>query len=191
MYPGKQDFKYFFVNVLVGVFFVSILSANPASADTIPGVFSSGVDDSGNLLLPGTLDPHYTITASPSGPSGAFAVGTTISSGWVPNLFTLTAQWINPTGNGAGSFFSPGTYDYVLSFNLADGLDPSTAQITGTWSPDDGGTIFLNGASTGITIGSLGFQNYNAFTISSGFQSGVNTLDFQVNNIQSQSGLLV
>src|SRR5437867_3296470 len=43
---------------------VSTLFVSPASATPISGVFSTGVDNSGNLLPVGAFDPHYNLTGS-------------------------------------------------------------------------------------------------------------------------------
>lgn len=155
---------------------VSVLWIDRASAVQIPGVFSTGVDGSGNLLPVGTLDSHYSLTVNPAGGTGAKAA--TPNPAWVGN--TSTSQWVNPSGNGNDNL-AAGTYDYVRTFNLT-GLIPSTAVITGTWAADNSADIFLNGLNTGITKGSFGFQSLDAFTINSGFLPGVNTLDFRVVN---------
>jgi hypothetical protein len=93
------------------------------------------------------------------------------------------SAWIGP--NNDHILDGPvGTYDYRISFDLT-GFVPSTAMITGGWSTDNNGlSILLNGVNTGnpgtsSTQYSTGFA---PFMIMTGFQSGLNTLDFLVNN---------
>lgn len=50
-----------------------------------------------------------------------------------------------------------------------------------------GTDIKLNGQSTGLLNGTQ-FGGLTAFTITSGFQAGVNTLEFQVNNSDAVTG---
>jgi hypothetical protein len=66
---------------------------------------------------------------------------------------------------------------YRMTFSLA-GLNAATAQISGSWGADNSGLIFLNGASTGVAV--AGFGSLTPFSISGGFVSGLNTLDFSI-----------
>lgn len=77
---------------------------------------------------------------------------------------------------------------YRLSFDLS-GLDHTTAAISGSWGADNLGTIFLNGINTGITNGQFSFLT--AFNIAGGFQAGINTLDFQVQDFGPPTALRV
>jgi hypothetical protein len=103
----------------------------------IPGVFSTGVDDSGNLLSAGETDPHWAISSSPDGAVPAFVTGNRNKS-WVAN--TSSSEWINATGLGGG-IEPTGLYIYTLTFSL-DGFDPATAQIAGEWASDNQSEIF-------------------------------------------------
>ena len=136
----------------------------------------------GNLLSAGSTDPHYTLIASadPGSPGPAARV---VNEGfpigpWMAN--GPTSKWIAPmasqsTGSAAGN------YTYRLSFDLG-GLQPGTASITGQWSSDNAGTsVLLNGVPTG-DANSGNFGAFVPFSISGGFVSGINTLDFVVNN---------
>jgi hypothetical protein len=158
---------------------------------TITSLFNTGVDNFGAVRTAnGTLlDLHYTLISSPILPSPG-AVGTQINnfSSWLGA--NTTSAWIGPVGDS--SLNGPvGAYTYRTTFNLA-GFDPSTASIAGKWSTDNNGLqILLNGVNTGIPATSfsqfsIGFA---PFTISSGFVSGINTLDFVVNNGGGPTGL--
>ena len=158
--------------------------AGVACAATVPGLFDTGVDSAGVALSAGAVDAHYTLIASADavfpGPSAWVATG--LASGyWIAN--TATSQWIAPAIDenwpAMGTALAAGDYVYRLSFNLA-GIDPATVSVSGFYGADNAAVIRLNGA----TIGS-GITSYNplvAFSLSSGFVSGVNHLDFVVTN---------
>jgi hypothetical protein len=174
--------------LLVSLGLTIVLSAN-AAVYTIPGVFSTGVDDTGTTLAPGTVDPHYVITSSPAGASSA-RVTDPYFMWW--NLSPTSSAWINDSGTDASAV--AGNYAYTLTFSL-QGFDPATASITGNWGSDNVSTIFLNGIHTGFTHSDPGFFEFDAFALTSGFVSGLNTLTFLVTNDPSDdinpTGLLV
>jgi hypothetical protein len=158
--------------------------ANGLWGASIPGLFSTGVDDSGALLGEEQLDPHYQITISPDpafpGPDAmtllpGFPVGPWVEEG-------PSSRWIAPqAAQGTGN--EPGIYTYSTSFDLT-GLDPATAQITGLIGTDDGlAGVRLNGVPL-VGITSAGFQTLTEFTIPVGspFADGVNTLEFDISN---------
>lgn len=166
------------------------LSVMHAHAVPIP-VFNTGVDSGGALAAEGSVDLHYTLILSadldPSqnGPE-AYVVQ---SPRPAPYVNTATAQYIAPDPNqNFGECCAAGNYTYQTTFDLT-GLDPSTATLSGTWRTDDGGLdILINGTSTGQTAV---VHTDTAFSINSGFNAGVNTLDFQINNVSGPSGLRV
>jgi len=153
-------------------------------------VFNTGVNNTGALLAPGSTDPHYKFIANPDGTGATPVVASTIPSPpWIAN--GPNSQWIAPDPNQAGARLPGGNYDYQITFDLT-GLDPSTAQLTGQWATDNSGAIYINGVSTGFTTPDVGFESFSPFTISSGFISGVNKLDFVVfNDTGSSTGLRV
>ena len=178
--------------VMVGLF---CLWAVQAEAANIPGLYSTGVDNSNALLLTGSVDPHYTLVAGadtrftyPRSPV-VVDLSTSPFNNWVAN--TPNSQWIGLQRDIGG--YTDGLYKYDITFDLT-GLNPATAVIAGQWAADNGGTIFLNGASTGITDPiPLGFQSFhpftiNSFTISRGFLPTLNTLEFQVDNVFADPG---
>ncbi len=99
---------------------------------------------------------------------------------------TATSKWIAPRPDQSTavnpSFGNlPGQYTYRTTFDLT-GFKPQTATVTGQWSSDNVGLdILVNGVSTGITNRGQ-FLAFSAFAINSGFVSGLNTLDFIVDN---------
>lgn len=143
--------------------------------DTIPGVYNTGVDASGTVLPLGTLDPHYTLNGSPA----------TVYSG--PGFVTgAGSAYIGLSGpNAPGGFL--GNYTYATTFDLT-GFDPLTAVLSGNAAADDSANIYLNG----LRIGDItNFTSLQSFSASSGFVSGVNTLEFQVFNNNGPTGINV
>ena len=155
-------------------------SISHTDAVTITSLFNTGVNTGGTTLSDNSVDPHYTVDGFLTGPH-AFA--TTSAQGypvgpWIGDNSLST--WLSPTVSASGMPWA--VYTYTTTFNLT-GLDPLSAFISGQWAADDGGglsDIFLNGVSTGFSSG--GFASWTAFSLSSGFQPGVNTLSFRVQN---------
>jgi hypothetical protein len=164
-------------------------------------LFNTGVDSSGLALPDGTLgDPHYSLVSVPGGTTDILVRNKPPVYPIPPYLLygDAISAWIGPNGTGCqydpnctstGSLFGPpGTYDYRTTFNLT-GLNSGTAAISGLWNTDNNGLgISINGVDTGVlgthyTTGFTQFLNGDSpFSITSGFKSGVNTLDFFVNN---------
>ena len=142
----------------------------------IPGLFNTGVDDAGNALVGpnGVADTHYLLLSTNIGgiSTGGNAV-TFFNGSYAAN--STSSRWISHSANG-----SPGTGTTVFrtTFDLT-GLDPSTAQISGLNAVDNAGLIRLNGVDTDVELNGS-FGTLVAFSISSGFIAGVNTLDFVV-----------
>ena len=160
-----------------------------AHASTV-ALFNTGVDASGVSRADGSsADLHYTLTDTSSGNALATIVGT--STGGFPIGPWLAdnsiSAWIAPLIQGAGRFggVNGATYDYQTTFDLT-GFNPATASIAGQWSTDDQGIdILINGVSTGQATPLASYASWTAFSINSGFISGVNTLDFVVYNALS------
>lgn len=151
---------------------------NSAQAASISGLYNTGVDDSHALLGDGDIDTHYVIVPSwtaiagdnpPPGFEGA----------WILNSASAASRWIAPvSAPGAGP---EQIYHLTLGFTIGAGFDPATASFTGRWATDNAGEVFLNGG-TGSLGDSGGFGDWSSFSASSGFVSGLNTLDFHVTN---------
>lgn len=175
-----------------------LCNAAPALAQTvIPGLFNTGVDDSGNVLADGEVDPHYALHVSPDssfpGPQARIVnAGYPIDpeGPWVAN--SSISKWIAPAADQSwtATYMAPGQYIYRTTFNLT-GFDLNSIQINGQWSADDEGTeIVLNGRTV-VWSGHTNFYGFVPFTATSGFVSGVNTLDFKLTNVLGQSGVRV
>jgi hypothetical protein len=164
------------------------LPCGHALADPIPGLFNTGVDDSGAPRADNDVESHYQMVA-PSNVEGAPFV--TTSAGGFPIGPWLDdndlSAWITPAedANGPGDNDGSSSYYYETTFDLT-GFVPATAQISGQWSSDNLGLdILLNGVSTGFTNPAQ-FGEWTEFSLSGDngdpFVAGLNTLSFVTNN---------
>jgi hypothetical protein len=156
------------------------MSAAFGASITISNTGESG----GTALAIGLTDPHFNLLSAPAGVP-LTAITTTPNPAWTNN--TATADWISP-GSSGNTSWPVGNYDFQTSFSLT-GLNPSTAQLSGEWASDNNGCIFLNGVNTNICTGFAAFGSPSAFSITSGFVAGVNTLDFVVSNGGGPTGV--
>ena len=143
------------------------------------GLFDTGVDGSGNALVGGATDPHYTMPVTQEGTPGQNAVVlTTIPAGWVAN--GATSKWIGPTADqGAGSTSPPGTYLYETTFTVPAA---GAAQLAGSLTADnDLVDVRINGTSTGYSRANA-FSGFTPFSVTSNLVAGANTIDFVVAN---------
>jgi hypothetical protein len=100
---------------------------------------------------------------------------------WITAFFDETDQTASggaPSGNVA----------YETKFDLT-GNDLSKIKISGGLAADNSVTVYLNGANAGVIAPS--YASLTAFTLTSGFVQGVNTLDFVVTNGTGPTGLIV
>jgi hypothetical protein len=142
----------------------------------LTNVFSTGVNNSGDVLSSGQTDLHWTITSSPIGATSALAASP--EHDWTAN--TSSSGWINATGVGETEDIEPaGIYIYTLTFSLS-GFNPSTATISGEWASDNASEIFLNGVDTGFSNPADEFGALDSFSLTNDFVSGENELQFYV-----------
>lgn len=167
---------------------VTILLLPTAHAAPI-SIFNTGTDPSNNAWPGiGVPDIHYFYTLSPTTgvPVTVDHTNWPIFGGpWVPN--TPNSRWIGPNGNSQGP---AGAYTYATQFTLPALTNLSTVSVSGLWATDDPGVdIEINNISTGQL--SAGFTSLVPFSITSGFQIGVNTIEFLVSNAGGPTGLRV
>jgi hypothetical protein len=90
-----------------------------------------------------------------------------------------------PTPDYPSGSAGVGVFDYQTTFDLT-GFLAKTASITGQYSTDNEmRDVLINGHSTGISNGPTDVSQWGSWfslSITSGFQPGINTLDFLVNN---------
>jgi hypothetical protein len=149
-----------------------------AHAATVP-IFNSGVSTSGTLLAAGAADPHWKIVAGPgiTTPVAPLVLSNAAAS---PYPQATDAKWVWLTSTGYGAVANK-VYTFEQTFDLT-GYDPSTAVLSGKWAIDNSGSLKLNGA-TPVGTGGLSVNSYNPlvpFTLTGGFVSGINKLDFLV-----------
>lgn len=160
---------------------------------SVPGLYSTGVDDNYNLLAGSETDPHYSLILSSDnlfpGPEAKVVLADIYPMNvWIQN--NEYSKWISPRSD-AGFSNNPGIYVYRISFDLSK-FKFNTAEVSGLWSTDDNGMdILINGKKTGNFTPFSAFYGMYPFVISDGFKDGINTIDFVVNNIVSSSGLRV
>jgi hypothetical protein len=141
---------------------------------------NSGMGAAGPLPI-GSPDLNITLTCAPQGvqltsyvipPNGI----------WLPN--GPNSQWIGPSPAPGIGGNPGGVYCYTLNFNVPCPSNvPIRAVVSGQWSADDTGTIYLNGVPTGNTLpNGWAFTNWQSIYLTSGFVPGLNTLTFYVTN---------
>ncbi len=163
-------------------FAASCLWSASLPAAPIPGLFNTGVDDTGTPLVGGNgvIDPHYVILSGPGDENYPIPAVTYFNGAYFadqPGGTNGDSRWISVNRNGSNG--SSGTYDFQTTFSLT-GLDPGTASITGKFAADNHITqTLINGVVVpGATSNT--FAAYTDFSISSDFVSGLNTLEFIV-----------
>jgi hypothetical protein len=181
-----------FISKYFTVFSASIALVYSLGANAAVGLFNTGVDNSNNLLLKGSLDTHYTVDA------GKSTFATNDAEGYLGYWLApdLLSSWITPklgaNNTASGDFPSFGAFTYQTTFDLT-GIDFSLLSIKGKVTADNGiSDILINGISTGFTYGgpnSSAYSGFASFAISSGFHSGINTLTFDVVNGSGPTGL--
>lgn len=161
--------------------------------------YDTGLDANGAPLADGAQDTHYSLISGPAAVTSpsTFVVtqtGFPVGNPWVPD--SSTAKWISFQADqdpGAADATSAGLYHYQTTFDLSNYFS-DTAVVTGNYATDNSGFVSLNGGPQ--LFASSSFGTYTAFTLSSGFTAGVNTLDFYVTNslnsgLSNPTGLIV
>jgi hypothetical protein len=168
-------------------------SSATAASSALP---STGVDGLGDVLSQGSIDPHWNIVAGPGitfPVSGIVVSDANISGGGYAVSLESQWIWVNETGSAATN----DPYTFRLTFDLT-GYDVGLAPLAGFWGTDNNGSIRMNGVDA-VGSGELclsgggleNFQSFHAFLITGGFVSGVNTLDFLVEDDENPGGLNV
>ncbi len=148
----------------------------------LTNLFNTGVDATGAPLAAAAVDPHYTLVVNPDSASPDSLVmndGFPIAPAGPYIANNSVSKWVGPRADVSSA--ASGDYTYRVTVDLT-GRDPSDVRLEGNWTSDNTGlNILVNGVSTGISQGG-NFGIWNPFTLSSGFVSGVNTIDFRINN---------
>ena len=146
-----------------------------------PGIYNTGLSSNRTVLDDGLVDPHYKLVVNPNDPTSSDSVVEDstlfpiVNGPWIQN--SSKSKWIGPALDTSAA--AAGSYSYQLALDLTAYL-ADTAFLAGSWATDNGGSLFLNGADTGYK--SAGFTAFSTFTLTNGFVSGANVLEFRVNN---------
>ncbi len=169
--------------------------------DAIPGIYNTGVDDTGAALADSDFDPHYILQINPGGTDQVPAtvhsstVFPIVAGPWLAN--NGSSKWISSLADSvsaSGLAFDggegPGTFVYRTTVDLTAFYLPSV-KITGGWATDNlGPALRVNGTATGL-VNTAQFPALTSFTISPAnatFVQGVNTIDFLVQNQDVTAG---
>lgn len=189
---AKRNVSWVRVAVLVSALAAAV-PRQAAVAQSISGLFASGVDGAGGLLTPGGVDPHYSITASGDpafpGPDAFVVLAASLPGAWVDN--TTASQWLSAqSGNSANA--AAANFTFTTKFQLTQ-ADPALATLSGSWSCDNPCVLQLNGTQVAALNSSTGYTQLHSFNVPAGspFVSGENTLSFVVTNQGGPMGLRV
>jgi len=156
----------------------------PQATASIPGLYNTGVSDTGIPQADDSLDVHYLLVGTSDivgTPFVARASGGFPIPPWLGD--NPDSAWIAPTASTIGGHAAAGQANFIYEtrFDLT-GFDPASAAIVGRWATDNEGLdILLNGVSTG-NVNRDQFSAWTDFEVDHGFVSGVNTLTFVINN---------
>jgi len=171
---------------------LAVLAATDTPAG--PVFYNTGVDDSHQQLSGGSRDPHYLMRQTIA---GAYAGNAYWTNAVAMNNSITWGSWVKPAdarwiylADAANLGQDWGTYEFMTTFDLT-GYDPATAVLAGQWAFDQYGTVSLNG--TPVTSLSDGNWNdtLNSFSLTSGFQPGINVLTFSVRFPDGGDGMIV
>ena len=144
----------------------------------IRSLFNTGVDDTGTVLAPTSLDSHYLLITAPQGATNTNALVILNHPSWLAN--DTFSSWLGVLDPGSSSV-NVGTYIYRTTFSL-QGYLLSTVRLALAIAVDNDVTnLLLNGVSTGITASGFAALS-DPSTLTTGFLSGTNTLEFQTSN---------
>ena len=172
-------------------------AANVQVRRIVPGVFNTGVDDTGTPLEDGVDDPHYQLTSNPNSPGAVPAIQAVVHSStvwpivagpWLAN--SAKSKWIGPAADTAGALGTTsddgaglGIYVYKMLADMT-GLAPASALVKGRWAVDNVVSIWVNGTMVD-GVAHSGFDAMLTFTFTgnqAAFVNGINTIEFRVLN---------
>jgi len=161
------------------------LTSASAGASTITGLYNTGQG-----YASGSKDAHYNLTVTQGSTVLSDAMAYATSNGvwpispWMAN--GEFSKWITPNRDQAQSYdpVQEGLYRYSLTFDLS-GYAASSAKFTGRFLADNAAQVFLNG---NLLASGSSFTEWSSFAASSGFNPGLNRVDFVVRNYAQTSG---
>lgn len=180
-------FHYIVVPTSILAVFLFGLNANAQ----IPfSIYGTGTDVNHAVRANGMIDSFYTVVSRTDGSIGTESYIVQNFPAWLPN--DTTSKWISAKADPFSAVNA--SWTFRTSFNItSEAL--SNLVIEGRWAVDNQGqAILLNGVNTGFNIPDTGFETFNSwhpFKLSSGFHTGINTLDFVLVDFGFTSGLRV
>ena len=178
-----------------------VMCSEKTSYGWVDIVYGTGVLNDGASASFGSIDMHYQITAAKDYYTGE-AIPLADQNSYPVDYPGIDSRFVNASDNArwicpapVNMGFPIGWYTFSTIFDLT-GHDPNTFSISGDWAMDNcsnGPSMLLNGIDTGnnLDITNESFLQLYPFTITSGFQTGLNTLDFVVFNWGGPTALLV
>lgn len=160
-----------------------LVCAVTLAATALPAAAQSGPSSTGFFQVGQDLNWFVSV----AGGSAFNAYQVTNNPGWNDFAGPTPARWISYNASATGPGGTP--YLFSTSFNLA-GYDPMTAVLGFQCGVDNS---FLGMKLNGATVANIGcpFHNLSAVqSISSGFVSGTNTLEFLVTGDQVTDGFI-
>jgi len=144
----------------------------------VPGLHSTGMDATAPGQA-GTADHHWTIIRNPSDNKIKPAFITHPNSSWLPN--GNASQWIAPIPDESAALDPPGNYIYRTMVDLSS-FDSGSAEVDLNVAVAHQVTdIQANGVSLGVPP-ATGSQAFTAIKLKNGLSSGLNLLDFVIQN---------
>lgn len=156
--------------------FVAALLFSASSFATPVPVHNTGVNSFDAVLVGnGHQSSFWTLQSEPVG--GSLTLGSSPFTYHHPAYAanTASAAWVG------GFFGTQGIYVFQLAVDLT-GFDFSSAVISGAFATDNNGFIRVNGGANAATTGFGSFGGPTNFSLTSGFHSGINTIEVGVNN---------
>jgi hypothetical protein len=148
-------------------------------------VHNTGLDATGSTLVSaGSAASFWTLVSEPSGATEAIGSGTFRYFNVAYFADVANAAWVSMAANGNASVTLGGTsalYVYQTTVDLT-GFDPTTVSIQGFFGTDNNGFINVNGGPSVVTTGVADFSAHTAFTLTSGFHAGLNTIQVGTTN---------
>jgi hypothetical protein len=110
-------------------------------------IFNTGVDDSGQLLPPGSVDPHWALIQGPgvTGHQNVFVLPTPPNPIPTGYFASTDSGWVWSDKAGFAQVDQP--YVFRQKFDLDFDLVNLFAQISARWGADNYGHITINGMS--------------------------------------------
>jgi len=171
------------MNSLSTLVFVVLYIISSVKSDSI-SIEGTGLNADGSLATQGGFEANWVLVQNGNDNVNDFVASNIASLDYAAD--TSSSQWIGPAADLHQSF-PDDTYGYSTTFDLG-GLDATTAQLSGSFAGDDTVEIFLNGH---FVVGCYSdcWVSFTSFSVSTGFVSGLNTLQAVVVNEGGATGL--